>query len=1662
MSSARFPAKAAMIHSSCMLLCLLVLLPTLTVLLPVQPVIASSTIVVDSTSLADDDKDGACTLREALQAAFSQKATGQASYTYHECKASAGPNTITFGSGASGGVISLAMGDDPLPMINKEITIAGPIIISGGGVPAKIESEKFVDTRLFRVASGGTLSLMDLTLKSAFTTGFGAAILGDNSNNGINLTRVAVVDNTALGEGGAIYSHGPVNITMSTFSGNRALGAHLDFSDNPNLGNGGAIVISGGDNKLMVTQSQFSANIASKSGGVIANNGAAVEISDTAFNGNVARAIGGTAQGGGAIFNGNNAALKVERVVFNGNLAPKGSGGALYNNLSAASATIIESVFNGNISGDPATGGRGGAIYNEEDMQITRATFNGNVAAKEGLGGAILNNRAAVLKLTNSSFFANIAIEGKGGALANIDTPFPVSSDSTLELRNVTVSGNIAGSGGAIYNEERVALWNTIIEEGTTGKGGTCAGPNTPENMGHNLQHPGSSCGNSITSSDPKLDLPKFNGGGIVTLLTQALKPDSPAIDAGDDAVCAAEPVKNEDQRGKSRPNDGDGDFNAVCDIGAFEADTAKPGYGSTPAKPGPIDFGNATVGTTATAGIEVSETGNRLLTVVNPVFDGPHAMDFSVTPTTTFPLLIPNNAPPQQVGLRCTPSNVGERKATLTLNSDDPSNLQVTYDLICRGVAVVTPGFSADPPAPGPVDFGSALVGQPVTRTVKLLENGTATVNVDIQSLSGDHPGDFTIKSGLPASITDGSAGVDLVIACTPGSVGLRTANLKLTTNDPANPTVGFDLVCTGNPPPVPFLAPGGAMTGLDGAYDVVISPDMRNLYVTSYTPGSVTHFRRQADGQLINIATSSNDAIGGARRLALSPDAKQLYVAGSGSNGLAFYQRSTDNGILVLKEKFRDGIGTDGLKGAYGVAVTPDGRHIYVAGSGESAISIFARNADDTVTFQSHISSTVQLEGVRGLAISPDGAHLYAAGFANNQSGFVSVYSRNLLDGQLTHVQTRKQGELLSLFPVPRFMIGLAGAIDLSISPDGRFVYIATYYDNSVVVYSRQPATGQLALAYIYRNGSNDITGMGGAMDVTMSPDGRHLFVAGGQDDAIAIFDRDSENGRLSFVEAIVRDPNSGEPKLDNPSSVLVSPDGSTVFATSSVDDAVVWFAKANPKATLEALLPASVQVGSGDFTLTVKGKNFVAGSQVLWDGAPISTTFASVSELHVAVPAAKVSNAGNTALTVVNPGPGGGASHNEALFTIIPPGANPLPSIDYVNPPAVAADVKQFTLTVVGTNFVQGAVVRWNGADRPTTFVSPTELQATIGEADIQAAFLPEEEVSAAANQPAGVSVFNPPPGGGASNLVLFTVMEPGQNPAPGLAGLAPASIIAQGAAGAPLVVTVQGSNFMPDSQAQWNGVARPTKFIDSATLEVTLNAGDLALPGSGEVRVANPAPGGGPSNGLVFTILPLPEQPGPVATQLLPSSVEAKGPNAEAVEVRVLGANFLPQSEVYYNDVLRPTSYVSPTELKVTLTVTDVANAGAGNITVFSPPPGGGMSNHLVFSVVEPGQDPPPILAMLSPSVILKQGSSAEPLTVRVTGANFKNTAQAYWNGQPRPTSFINTTTLDVTLEATDVATGGVGKITVVVPGAGSSNELTFTVFGFGIYLPMVQQ
>lgn len=86
---------------------------------------------------------------------------------------------------------------------------------------------------------------------------------------------------------------------------------------------------------------------------------------------------------------------------------------------------------------------------------------------------------------------------------------------------------------------------------------------------------------------------------------------------------------------------------------------------------------------------------------------------------------------------------------------------------------------------------------------------------------------------------------------------------------------------------------------------------------------------------------------------------------------------------------------------------------------------------------------------------------------------------------------------------------------------------------------------------------------------------------------------------------------------------------------------------------------------------------------------------------------------------------------------------------PQVSAVTPASVDAGGGGFTLTVDGANFVNGSVVRWNGAGRPTTFVSTTRLTAAVPASDIAAAGA------------AAVTVVNPAPDGGTSNALTVQV-------------------------------------------------------------------------------------------------------------------------------------------------------------------------------------------------------------------------------------------------------------------------------------------------------------
>src|SRR5207249_1126651 len=235
--------------------------------------------------------------------------------------------------------------------------------------------------------------------------------------------------------------------------------------------------------------------------------------------------------------------------------------------------------------------------------------------------------------------------------------------------------------------------------------------------------------------------------------------------------------------------------------------------------------------------------------------------------------------------------------------------------------------------------------------------------------------------------------------------------------------------------------------------------------------------------------------------------------------------------------------------------------------------------------------------------------------------------------------------------------------------------------------------------------------------------------------------------------------------------------------------------------------------------------------------------------------------------------------------------------------------------FTLTVTGTNFVTGTVVRWNGADRATTYVSATQLTAAI----------PATDIATAGTAP--VTVFNPAPGGGTSGAQTVAVT----NPLPTTTALTPASTPVGGSG---FTLTVTGTNFVTSTVVRWNGAARTTTFVSATQLTAAISATDVATAGTASITVLNPTPGGGTSNAQTFTIT----NPVPTTTALSPASVVAGG---SAFMLTVTGTNFVGGSVVRWNGAARTTTVVSATQLTAAISATDVATAGTASITVLNP-------------------------------------------------------------------------------------------------------------------------
>jgi hypothetical protein len=146
-------------------------------------------------------------------------------------------------------------------------------------------------------------------------------------------------------------------------------------------------------------------------------------------------------------------------------------------------------------------------------------------------------------------------------------------------------------------------------------------------------------------------------------------------------------------------------------------------------------------------------------------------------------------------------------------------------------------------------------------------------------------------------------------------------------------------------------------------------------------------------------------------------------------------------------------------------------------------------------------------------------------------------------------------------------------------------------------------------------------------------------------------------------------------------------------------------------------------------------------------------------------------------------------------------------------------------------------------------------------------------------------------------------------------------------------------------------------------------------------------------------------------------------------------------------VTYNSVAHAATYVSSSQLTISLSTSDLTTAGSYPVVVTNPAPGGGSS--VAFSFTVSATNPVPTVISLSPAS-LTAGATAQTLTI--TGTGFLSGSTVTYNGLSHAASFVDSNHLKITLTTTDLSTAGTYPVVVTnpSPGGGASNPRSFVV------------
>jgi hypothetical protein len=463
-----------------------------------------------------------------------------------------------------------------------------------------------------------------------------------------------------------------------------------------------------------------------------------------------------------------------------------------------------------------------------------------------------------------------------------------------------------------------------------------------------------------------------------------------------------------------------------------------------------------------------------------------------------------------------------------------------------------------------------------------------------------------------------------------------------------------------------------------------------------------------------------------------------------------------------------------------------------------------------------------------------------------------------------------------------------------------------------------------------------------------------------------------------------------------------------------------------------------PSFILAGSGDQLMFVRGSGFTGdlfwpttylGSRVYWNGTMLTSTWSSASLLNATVPASLLTTPGYAIVTVSNLSDS--TTSNEYTVTV----TIPTPTISYTEPTSAVAGSGDFEMNVVGSNYVPGAVVMFNGTDLVTNRLDATKLHALV----------PASLVASAGTY--NIVVRNGGAGAPVSAAHPFTVTAPVPG-TPIISNVSPSSIAAGGAA-QPMIVS--GSGFVSGAVVYWNSTPLSTVYGSATQLTATVPASLLATAGTVNIIVHNGSGASAPvSAPWAYTVTSV--TPGtPAITSISPTSATAAG---AAFPLTVNGSGFIASSVVVWanggtsTDLV--TTFVSATQLTAPVPATLIATAGTASITVRNGAAGSLVSAAVSFAISGGGGGTFGLVS-LDPAQVWA-GYVGPGVTLAVNGTGFVSGAHIWLGTQEKTaTTFVSATRLTCTLLPADLASTGTIQVSVKNPPAvASPSTLTLAV------------